>query len=348
MFSARSYRIIASIGVFLTSLAPSVLFAQDIQFSQFYAVPLYQNPAFAGSVHATRGIVHTRLQWLGLDANYKTYYVSGDTYLSKYKSGLGFQVLRDIQGSNIYSSTQFSFLYSYEIPINKSFTVRAGLQATGVQRTLDYTGLRFPSEFTDNNGYQASGNYDKGIQNQLYPDFSAGLVGYSDRFWGGFSAHHINMPNQAFAGGGSDNLAINYAFTGGYKIPLSRRKYMAYTEDEKDISVTPTFHYKSQGKSDQFDIGLYGMYDQLMAGVWYRGIPIKHYEGGIPNRESVVFLIGWAYKGFSFGYSYDLTISKLTSAGPGGSHEFNITYIRKGTKKHKPMRRLPCPSFYKH
>ncbi|WP_299249208.1 type IX secretion system membrane protein PorP/SprF [uncultured Cytophaga sp.] len=346
-FHLRFTLLIAIIATFYCNTAK----AQDIQFSQFYAVPLYHNPAFAGSVHAPRATVHTRLQWLGLDANYKTYYASGDTYLAKYKSGLGFQVLHDIQGSSVYSSTQFSFIYSYEIPVSKTFTARLGLQASGIQRTLNYNGLRFPGQFDDPNGFVGGPtNQPTGIQNQLYADIGAGTLVYSDRMWGGFSVEHLNTPVQSFAGATKDNLPMNFQLTGGYKIPLSQRKYLAYTEDKSEISITPTFHYKSQGKSDQLDIGLYGMYNQLMAGVWYRGIPIKHYDKDykIPNRESVVFLLGWMYKTWSFGYSYDLTISKLTAAGPGGSHEFNITYIHKPVKKHKPMRRLPCPSFYKH
>jgi type IX secretion system PorP/SprF family membrane protein len=347
MFNTFSIRIFTFIAIIWSLAGYNNVFAQDIQFSQFYAVPLFHNPAFAGSVHATRAIVHTRLQWLGLDANYKTYYVSGDTYLSKYKSGLGFQLVRDIQGSSIYASTQFSFLYSYEVPVTKDFTVRMGLQGSGVQRTLDYSGLRFPSEFNDPNGYIGGGTQPTGIKSQLYADFSAGLLAYSDRMWGGFSVQHLNTPNQSFVGS-TDNLYMNFQMTGGYKIPLSHRKYLAYTEDETEISITPTFLYKSQGKADQLDLGLYGMYSQLMAGFWYRGIPVKHYSSGIPNRESVVFLVGWLYKSWSFAYSYDLTISNLTAAGPGGSHEFNITYIHRPVKKHKPMRRLPCPSFYKH
>ncbi|MGN6647039.1 MAG: PorP/SprF family type IX secretion system membrane protein [Cytophaga sp.] len=348
MFSSICLRIFLITLAIICFFKYNVTSAQDIQFTQFYSVPMFHNPAFAGSVHAPRGTVLTRLQWLGLDANYKTYYVSGDTYLDKYKSGLGFQIVRDVQGSNIYASTQFSLLYSYEIPVSKKFTARLGLQATGVQRTLDYNGLRYPSQFRDSTGYIGGGNYQTGVKSQLYPDFSAGTVIYSDRIWGGFSVQHLNTPEQSFAGAAKDPLAMNFQVTGGYKIPIAQRKYLAYTEDKSEISITPTFHYKSQGKADQLDIGLYGMYNQLMAGVWYRGIPIKHYAPKINNRESVVFLIGWVYKTWNFGYSYDLTISKLTAAGPGGSHEFSITYIHKPVKKHKPMRRLPCPSFYKH
>jgi len=342
------YRTIVTICTLVFVALPTVLYSQDIQFSQFYAVPVYQNPAFAGSVHATRGIVHTRLQWVGLDANYKTFYASGDGYLDKYRSGLGFQVIQDIQGASIYSSTQISGQYAYELPVSSSFTVRAGLEVSAVQRTLDYSKLTFPSQFNDPSGYVGGGtNVPTGSQNKLYPDIGTGIVGYSDRFWGGFAVHHLNMPNQSFPGGGNAALPMTFALTGGYKIPLTHRKYLAYTEDETDISITPTFHYKSQGKSDQLDLGLYGVYNQMMIGFWYRGIPVKRYDN-FQNNESLVALVGWTYKTWSFGFSYDFTISKLTTAKSGGSYEFNLTYIHKKNKKHKPMRRLPCPSFYKH
>ena len=229
MFSKKYLRIIILIALF-PLIGLNSAYAQDIQFSQFYAVPLFHNPAFAGSVHAPRATVHTRLQWLGLDANYKTYYVSGDTYLDKYKSGVGFQIVKDIQGSSVYASTQFSFLYSYEIPVSKKITARLGLQASGIQRTLDYSGLRYPSQFRDSTGYVGGGNYRTGNQNQLYADFGAGTVIYSDRLWAGFSVQHLNTPVQSFAGAQQDNLQMNFQLTGGYKIPLSQRKYLAYTE----------------------------------------------------------------------------------------------------------------------
>src|SRR5690606_9578417 len=112
----------------------------------------------------------------------------------------------------------------------------------------------------------------------------------------------------------------------------------------------PTFHYKFQGKSDQFDLGVYGIYDVLMLGFWYRGLPIvKQYRKEVPNHESMIFLVGLKMKSFSVSYSYDVTVSRLAAASTGGSHEINLTYLHhKIQKKKKPMKRLPCPQFYKH
>jgi type IX secretion system PorP/SprF family membrane protein len=118
-------------------------------------------------------------------------------------------------------------------------------------------------------------------------------------------------------------------------------------EDGKEVSFTPTAHYKLQGRSDQVDLGLYGLYDHLILGVWYRGIPmLKRYRPGLLNNESMVGLLGWKVKGLSASYSYDFTVSKLARARTGGSHELNITYVwGYPKKKRKVMRRLPCPDF---
>ena len=47
--------------------------AQDVQFSQFYAAPLYLNPAFAGSAELARAGINYRNQWPSYPTNFVTY-----------------------------------------------------------------------------------------------------------------------------------------------------------------------------------------------------------------------------------------------------------------------------------
>ena len=47
--------------------------AQDPAFSQFYANPLYLNPAFAGSDICPRASLNFRDQWPGIGKTYVTY-----------------------------------------------------------------------------------------------------------------------------------------------------------------------------------------------------------------------------------------------------------------------------------
>lgn len=318
--------------------------AQDIQFSQFYANVLYLNPAFAGSSHQTRLIGHQRLQWPRLDAKYITSSFSVDHFFTKAKSGLGLMILRDVQGSNTVSSTELSVQYSYELILSNKLAFRAGAQGTYASRYINYNYLKFPDQYTVD-GFTGQSTKEPFGHNQVnYFDVSAGGIVYSEQLWAGLSVYHINTPNQSFYGDVS-NLPMKVMFVGGYKFYLSKKENRSST-DNTDITLTPTLNYKSQGKSDQMDIGLYGIYHCTMLGIWYRGIPIKHYNKGLQNNESIVCLIGWKYKGLQIGYSYDFTVSKLNLGRTGGSHEINITYIfNKPSKKKKIIKKIPCPDF---
>jgi type IX secretion system PorP/SprF family membrane protein len=337
--------LVLSIGLMGSMLRVS---AQDIQFSQFYNVPLYVSPAFAGSAHALRGIANQRIQWPRANVGkYITSLVSVDGYFSKYKSGVGMMFIQDQQGAGAISSTEVHLQYAYEINLSSRFTFRPGLDASYVSRSFDYVNARYTHQYNDN-GFL--GGSVPTISPAKFVDFSSGGVLYSDRSWIGFTANHINTPEQSFKGGASSShLPVKYSFTGGYKFLFLNRNYTENINgNNKVVSLTPTIHYKFQGKSDQLDLGLYGMYDQALVGFWYRGIPFKKYASNLQNNESIVILAGWRYQSFCLAYSYDFTISKLSQARTGGSHEINLTYIKSSRKKTKPMKRLPCPSFYKH
>jgi type IX secretion system PorP/SprF family membrane protein len=322
--------------------------AQDIQFSQFYNVPLYLSPAFAGSAHAFRGTANQRIQWPRANVGkYITSLVSMDGYFSKYKSGVGLMFIQDYQGAGAISSTEVDLQYAYEINLSSKFTFRPGLQVSYVSRSFDYVNALYTHQFNDNGFLGGTGPV---VNPAKFVDISSGGVLYSDKAWFGFTANHINTPNESFKGGASSShLPVKFSFTAGYKILFLNRNYTENINgNNKVVSLTPTAHYKFQGKSDQLDLGLYGMYDQALVGLWYRGIPFKKYAPNLPNNESIVVLLGWRYKTFCLSYSYDFVISKLSQARTGGSHEINITFIKSNRKKVKPMKRLPCPSFYKH
>jgi type IX secretion system PorP/SprF family membrane protein len=316
-------------------------YSQDFQFSQFYNVPLYQNPAFAGSLHTGRISMHQRLQWPMLDARYTTSVISVDKYFSKFKSGVGAIIMQDYQGGHNISSTQAQVMYSYEVLINKQITFRPGLQLGYVSEYVDYSNLRFPHNYNNSSGLQSLDPDALKIR-KGYVDISTGGVLYSRALWIGFAAHHLNTPNQSFVGRLS-KLPAQFALTAGYKIILYRKVSLL---QGKEMSITPTFHYKSQGTSDQLDLGVYGAYNQALVGLWYRGIPFKTYSGQNTNNESFIIFIGWKAPSWRIGYSYDFVVSKLAPARTGGAHELNITYtFNSRMKVKKILRRIPCPTF---
>jgi type IX secretion system PorP/SprF family membrane protein len=329
-------------------LSGTIVRSQDIQFSQFYGSPLYFNPAFAGSAHHWRGIFQQRLQWPSLDAKYVTSLFSADGYFNDHKSGLGLVFVRDMQGANIMNSSEATLQYSYELHLSSKYTFRFGLQGSLYNRSLNYSHLTFPDQYNTQIGFTGNPTTDNlPAGTKTFGDFGAGGVFYENNLFVGLSAKHINQPNQSFTGIQS-KVPTNFDVIAGYKIPIIHKKHMAYLEAEKDISITPTAHYKAQGKSDQLDLGVYGIYDQLMFALWYRGLPVKHYETGLQNNESMAILAGWSFNSFQIAYSYDFIVSKLRPARTGGAHEITLTFIaHKHHKNNKPMRVLPCPTFYK-
>ena len=327
-------------------LSTASSYTQDIQFSQFYQVPTYQNPAFAGSAHTTRATVHQRIQWPSLDAKFVTSFISFDGYKKKHKSGFGGYILYDQQGESSISSTQIAGQYAYELHLSRKYALRMGLQIGWTIQSLDYSLLTFPSQFDDNGIVNSAPIFDNNLVSFL--DASSGVVFYAPEFWIGLSVHHMNTPNLAFLDDVS-NLPMKFSLTGGYKILIRDYPKGLAVSDDKEISITPTFQYKSQGKSDQFDLGIYFLYHKFISGFWYRGIPLKLYSSDYHNSESVVFLLGTKLQSLGITYSYDWTVSTLALAKTGGSHEINLTYFfGKTNKKKKPSKRMPCPSFYRH
>ncbi len=316
---------------------------QDIQYSQFYANVLYLNPAFAGNSHATRGILHQRIQWPSLDAKYLTSHFSLDHYFSKVNSGAGLMVYKDWQGSNTIATTEVALQYSYELHLSSRFSFRAGVQGSYVSRFINYAILRFPDQYNENGYLGANTQQPSNLDKIHYLDLTSGGIFYAKNYWVGLTYAHMNRPNQSFTGS-SSRLPVKWDVTAGYRIDFSSKIKVRDQEQGKDIYLTPTAHYKAQGKSDQVDLGIYFLYDHLITGGWYRGIPLlKQYRKHLQNNESFVVLLGWRIRGLSISYSYDFTLSRLAPVHTGGSHEINVTYIFKKEKKTRITRKIPCP-----
>lgn len=322
--------------------------SQDPQFSQFYANPLYLNPALAGGALAPRVTMSYRNQWPSLSANFVTTTFGGDIFLPSYNSGLGLLVTMDSQGIGNLKSTDVALQYSYQIHLNEVTSLRLGIQGGFANRSLDYYNLTFGDQF-DGTGFKGitSDPLANAGPNVSYADFGTGMMLYSDWYWAGVSLHHINRPNQAFSVEEA-RLPMKTSFQAGLKIPFGGITYLG-NEIDKEKSISPAIMYKKQGKYDQFDAGLYVTLEPLVLGAWYRGIPFKKYDLGINNHESLILLAGFRQDKFSIGYSYDFTISTLGAAS-GGAHEISLSYVfppsdPKQRRSRKSRQQLSCPKF---
>src|SRR5882672_57041 len=112
--------------------------AQDPQFSQFYAAPLYLNPAFAGSTGQARVGMNYRNQWPAIDANFTTFSAYGDFYIEEKNSGVGFIINRDREGIFGMTSTSVGLQYSYDLKLTSKFSFRPGFQAAVYNRAINF------------------------------------------------------------------------------------------------------------------------------------------------------------------------------------------------------------------
>ena len=300
--------------------------AQDPEFTQFYANPLYLNPAFAGAARCPRIAMNYRNQWPSLSGTFVTSSASYDQHVDGIYGGLGLIVTNDKAGEATLNTTNISAIYSYQLKINRQFSLRFGFQATFFQKSLDWNKLTFGDMIDPRRGFVYQTNDVPRGGSISNVDFSAGVIGYSDKFFAGFAVHHLTQPNESLITGTSP---LPMKFTGhmGAKISLSNNKYST-----NDASIAPNIMYRAQGTFQQLNMGLYLTKGALTGGVWYR------------NKDAFIVLIGVTSEHFKFGYSYDLTVSKLGMQS-GGSHELSMTLNFNCKKPVKKFRTISCPSF---
>ncbi len=303
--------------------------AQDPQFTQSYAIPLYLGPSFAGSTNGSRLGVWYRNQWPMVPRQYITYGLAYDHNFINTNSGVGLLAYRDQAGSGILTTTSASLQYSYNLSLGRFWSVRPGLQMSFVHRSIDFSKLIFGDQLT-NYGYRPA-SFERPVREDVnYVDFAASLAVFHEMLWFGSTVSHFARANESFLGAESI-VPVQYTGYAGVKVVTNDRlgKY-----DEESVTITAL--YKAQAEYDQLDIGAYFSKDPLVVGLWYRGLPvIKAYSDEI-NHDAVNILFGYVLQDLMIGYSYDFTISRLISY-TNGAHELTVNY--KFFQDQRPKRR---------
>jgi type IX secretion system PorP/SprF family membrane protein len=318
-----------TLAIFLVLGLVSKSFAQDPQFSQFYANPLYTNPAFAGSEICPRIVLNYRNQWPKLPGGFTTYSLSADQYVDFLKGGLGLQIYQDNAGNNTIKTLNVSLSYAYTVDINRDLSLKFGAQGAYWQKSLEWDQLTFGDMIDPRYGFVYTTNEPFGDESVNAPDFSAGMLLYSDDWFIGGSVHHLAQPVESFFGLNDAVLYRKYTFQAGATFALDKRH-----PDEG--SIAPNVIYMQQGESSQFNMGLYGRMSVFTVGFWYRFNTL--------NSDAMIFLVGLQNDDFKFGYSYDITVSKLNNS-TGGAHELSLGLMLKCHKKKQRMRKLKCPTW---
>jgi type IX secretion system PorP/SprF family membrane protein len=312
--------------------------AQDIHFSQFYAAPLYMNPAKTGFYDGNyRMTAIYRNQWRSVTVPYQT--ISGSIDFSipggfdnKDLFGLGLIAYSDRAGDSHFTTNMFEG----SVAFNKSLDrwgrnyLGFGLQGGYVNSFLDYTYLSFDENFeggntTENFTYNTAG----------YLDVNAGmewnfLPNKFSNFNLGFNVSHINRPLQTFQDDVTSALPLKYVASAAATIPLASM-----------AALYPKIAYSTQGPHQELVFGAFGKIAMDKKANQEKSV----YMGALNRwKDAVIFVARLDLNEVSFTFSYDFNYSKLARVSHmQGGPEIAVQYIGgiPSMKKHK----LNCPHF---
>jgi type IX secretion system PorP/SprF family membrane protein len=318
----------------LMMIARCGLYAQDPHFSQFFANPVYTNPAFAGSSNHGRAVMNARNQWSSISGTFNTFNAAYDEHYDIINGGLGFMVTRDQAGVGLLTTTTVSAAYSYIIPVNKYLTLRASVQAGVVQKSLDFNNFTWGDQILRMQGIVKPTTGQQAPEPSIvYPNFAAGFIAYTRQFYGGLAVHNLTEPNQGFYKTPPAPVYRRITAHAGLQIPLTP----VSKNLKNNTSISPNVLFMQQGQTfRELNLGMY--YNK---GVYVLGAYLRQTAA---NTDAFIMLLGLRKEKLRIGVSYDATLSKARS-GAGGSYEVSVAIeLRKRIPK-RSVRAIRCPEF---
>jgi type IX secretion system PorP/SprF family membrane protein len=288
---------------------------QDPEFSQFYANPLYLNPAFTGTSEYQRVVANYRNQWPRQGNTFVTYNFTYDQFLSNIRSGIGVKLMYDRELNGVINSINTSFLYSYHVRANDRLFFTMALEAGFIYKQFNTSGLIFPGMIDQGTG-ATTGIYPLPFENgqKIFPDFSFGMAGQMDDVYFGVALHHLTEPDQSIIEGDQvGKLPLKITLHAGAKSHQFHHGLLS-----REFTLSPNLIYRQQGSFKQINTGLYMKEDWLAFGLWYRNNPSV-------RPDALIAMIGIQKERFQFGYSFDFSLSNV-AAYSYGSHEISLIF----------------------
>lgn len=303
--------------------------AQDPFFSQYFANPIYLNPAFAGSGENTRFSTNFRNQNPSVPGAFITYSAAFDHYFQSISSGIGIIAITDKAGEAQISNSSISGIYSYKVRINDRVSVNTGIQASYIQSSLNWNTFTFGDQIDSKLGFINPTNEKQPITTNVHSfDFSGGCITYTKNMVLGLTLNHLSQPSTSHYLG-NDKLYYKSTF-------FYIGKYILYNALNNKITFSPTIIYQRQHQFQYITGGAYLNKNPLIVGILYRN--------AFKNSDAFTILAGIDTKSFRFIYSYDINLSKFVNF-IGGSHEFSLYLLFENFKKENNNRTIICPNF---
>lgn len=338
--------------IILSLLVVSANKAQDRHFSQFYAAPIYLNPALTGNYDGGFRIgLNYRDQWRGtldnpfvttsgfvdlkmkapISPSHKDYAAIGAIFFSDKVSAVDFNTNNLSLTGAIHKS----------LDINNSQYLSLGFQFGISSRNINYEKLDFADQFNGIDGFTELTNEVFPTNNFSFGDLSTGIH-YSVRvkknftLYAGGAIHHLLQPKISFYesdNGGTSVLSRKFTLYAGSEIPVNNA-----------MSIIPRVFLMKQGEHLELTGG--ANFRALIND--YSGIAI-HFGGwlrtnrsidGIVNPDAFIVLAGFEYNRILFGFSYDVNLGSLSNSRGRQAFEFSIGYLGEHDEEG-----IVCPKF---
>lgn len=304
--------------------------AQDIQFSQFYNMGIYYNPAVTCMDNDVRATLALRKQWANIQGGLTNYYAGVESKVYQKKVYLSLLVMNKTVQDYL-STTRAEIMYAYRTDLRRA-KIQFGLTLFSInERTINYDALQYSDQLDPVYGVvnPTSAVFDQ-EQNVYYPDWNAGFVirGKERRTGSivvptfGFSAQHLFRPNISTTGQDA-RLATKYVIHGDFLFTF--KLYNRISSHRPEVLVKPAYIIELQEPFQTFTIGASAYAFNFNAGLWFRT-----WDTGKEGINTVILSLGADIpvsdkSALGITYSYDATVSDLEFS-TGGSHEISLQY----------------------
>jgi type IX secretion system PorP/SprF family membrane protein len=299
----------------------TILYGQDIHFSQYFNSPLSLNPALTGNFNGDWRVVgNYRNQWRSLNLPYRTLSASYDrqVYVKNHHLGVGMYIVNDNSGNSRLKTSKIYASGAYYRNFNNNI-VNVGLQLGYVLSTIGADDLTYPGDYDYSKGDFVKGNYP--LDKAGYLDVNIGFSWTKKiRIFEpqiGVAFYHLNQPKYTFISG-TNKMSIRNSIHASLKTnisPVLFFKPMAMyntISGSKDLMVGGEAGINIQG--NRFNIR------EVTAGVFMRNIVVE-------KTDAMIFMIGAQYSNLAFQLSYDINVSPLNQfTSNRGALELSIIF----------------------
>ncbi|MGN6164963.1 MAG: PorP/SprF family type IX secretion system membrane protein [Flavisolibacter sp.] len=319
--------------------------AQDINFSQFYELPLLRNPALAGIYRGdVRVTTAFRNQWNSVTVPYKTQALGTELKFGISQNSydflsLGLQITNDVAGDSKMGKTQILPLLAYHKSVSseRDAYITLGFLGGVVQQRFDPSNLKFDDQFVGG-AYSPTNPTRQTFTNTnvRYLDAAAGIkyssvMGYDTKYYIGGAYFHFTEPKVAFAQTNDIRLNKKFVFNAGLSAATSETDRVIFYLD-----------YFMQGGNNQAQGGVLYKHDIIQED----DDETFSLSGGAFLRwnDAVIPVIKLDYYNWAVGLTYDVNISKLRTASQSrGGFELTLSYSNFLNIRNSSAEKVRCP-----